>query len=114
MSSKKSVDETLRLYRDAALGTGSQDPKVNNRSADELHICYKQLRDSEEGRAGIVRLISDSNPHVRVWAAAHSLFWAPEIARPALEALQDSAGPASLSAKWTLREFDNGSLSFNC
>ena len=112
MRDGKTVRDLIVEYREAAVGAGSGDPKQNNRSVDRLHACYKELREKEEGRAGIIGLISDENPHVRLWAAGHSLHWVPEIARPALEALRDDKGPGSFSAEWTLKVFDEGTLSF--
>ena len=109
----RTVAQLLAEYREAAAGTGTLDFKKNNTNAQKLHTCYKELREIDEGRAAIVGSISDGNPHVRVWAAAHSLQWAPEIARRALEALRDSDGPASFTAKWTLKEYDDGCLSFD-
>ena len=82
MRNDKTIRELLAKYMEAAAGTGTLDPKQNNKNADNLHACYKELRDKEEGRAGIIGLVSDDNPHVRGWAAAHSLQWVPEIARP--------------------------------
>lgn len=113
MEHDNTIPALVARYRVAALGTGTLDPKKNNKNVDMLHSCYKHLRATEEGRAGIILLVSDDNPHVRVWAAAHSLEWDPAIARPALEALRDSNGPASFAAKWTLKEYDEGNLSFD-
>ncbi|NQU19711.1 MAG: DUF2019 domain-containing protein [Candidatus Nealsonbacteria bacterium] len=57
--------------------------------------------------------MSHDNPHVRLWAAAHSLEWAPDAARVALEKLRDGDGPGSFDAKWTLKEYERkGRLSF--
>jgi hypothetical protein len=109
----KSTSELIAEYRQAAIGVASNDPATNNKNADKIHACYKILRQTEEGRARIVQLISDDNRHVRLWAASHSLQWVPDVARAALEALRDSSGPASFEAKWTLIELDEGSLSFD-
>lgn len=113
MPRDETITELVAAYREAAVGTGSNDPKQNSKNADELAVCYKALRKTEVGRAGIIGLISDNDPHVRGWAAAHSLQWVPEIARPALEALRDNDGPGAFAAKWTLKEFDAGSLAFD-
>jgi hypothetical protein len=113
MSNISRLEELLRRYRIAAEGAGTLDPEKNNRCADEIHECYRQLRMTKEGREGIISLIGDSNPFVRGWAAAHSLQWVPESARPALEALRDSNGPGSFAAEWTLIEYENGNLSFD-
>jgi hypothetical protein len=107
------MSETLAEYREAAEGTGDAVAKRANRWHARMNMCYRALRQSESGRKGITSLVSDDNPHVRVWAAAHALQWAPELARLALESLRDSQGPCSLTAEMTLNEFDKGRLSFD-
>jgi hypothetical protein len=109
----RTVEELIAEYREGAVVAGSSDPKRNKKGVDKLHACYKKLRETEQGRAGIIGLITNENPHVRGWAAAHSLQWAPEIARSALESLRDSDGPSSFAAEWTLKSFDRGTLSFD-
>ena len=98
--------ELLLTYREAAAGTRERDPKKHNDCHDKAHACYKILRESEAGRQGIVSLISDPDPYVRCAAAAHSLQWAPAIARRALEALRQDSDPivreaaAASLARW--------------
>ncbi len=105
--------ELLLTYREAAAGTRERDPKKHNDCHDKAHACYKILRESEAGRQGIVSLISDPDPYVRCAAAAHSLQWAPAIARRALEALRDDDRECAFSAKMVLEELDKGRLSFD-
>lgn len=107
----RDIYKLLEKYRGAAAGTGASSGQ-NNRCAKKLNECYQQLRTSEEGRKGLLKLASDPNPLVRCWAAAHSLEWSPSFARAALEALRDSDGPGAFSAKWTLIEYDKGTLRF--
>lgn len=104
------IDDLLQRYRYGAEGTSYSDPKLANRSHDAMHASYKRLRDTAEGRAGIMSLMSDTSPHVRVWAAAHSLQWNMPVARRVLETLRDSGGPCSFTAGITLEEFDRGKL----
>ncbi len=107
------VKEVAERYRRAAEEAGDlSDPREQNAWADEVHHCYKLLRATEEGRAAIMVLMSDPSPHVRVWAAAHSLAWDPERARSVLEKLRDSKGPEAFTARWTLRQYEKGKLSF--
>ncbi len=106
--------DLVETYRQAALKTADiSHPKAQNAAADLVHQCYKKLRGTESGRAAISALMRDRSPHVRGWAAAHSLFWVKEEARAVLEILRDGHGPGSFSAEWTLREFDEGKLSFD-
>jgi len=115
MPETDNVKDLLAHYRQAAENTSEpmKNPREHNKWADKLHACYKELRKSAEGRAGIVDLIGDPNPHVRAWAAAHSLMWAPDVARPALEAERDAGGLLGFEAEIVLDEFDKGELSFD-
>jgi hypothetical protein len=113
MSGAESLADLLAQYREAAEGTADPEPQVSNKWYDAIRVCYKKLRQTEEGRAGIVGLLSDPSPHVRMAAAAHSLMWSPGVAREVLEALRDSEGTRSFEAKWTLKEYDEGNLSFD-
>jgi hypothetical protein len=107
------LKDVLVEYRAAAAGTGTLDPRKNNECARTIQKCYKKLRDTAAGRAGIIGLMADEDPYVRCWAAAHSLQWVPKEARGVLEALREAAGPGSLDAEWTLIEHDKGRLSFD-
>ena len=102
-------------YRRAALASDELvDAPRQNRSADTVHACYKLLRGTEEGRIALIELMSDPSPHVRAWAAAHSLEWSPVIAKKVLETLRDEdVFPYSFDAKMTLQEFEKGTLSFD-
>ena len=107
------IDNLLAGYREGAEGTSASDPKQNNKSADKLHACYKQLRDLPDGRAAIVSCLDDPSPHVRCWAGAHCLQWEPLKAKLILEQLRDSNGPCAFTAEITLDEFQKGRLSFD-
>ena len=100
-------------YRQAAENTGGADVVAGNQSNDEMHEAYKLLRSTPQGRQAIQDLITDANPRVRCWAASHTLFWAPDAGRAALESLVQADGPSAFDAKMTLREFDAGRLSFD-
>lgn len=104
--------ELLAAFREAAANDSSK-VSLRNKAADQVHRSYKRLRETEEGRAGIVALMSDPDPHVRLVAAAHSLFWDEETARAVLEALRDGDGPGSFEAKHTLLAFEKGTLKFD-
>lgn len=101
-------------YRKGAVGTADiSDPEKANKCQAQMHACYKILRETDAGRESIVALMSDVEPSVRCWAAAHSLQWRPQLARRVLEALRDSQGPYSFSAEMTLEEYDKGRLTFD-
>jgi hypothetical protein len=109
----ESVNELLAVYRDGAEGTSSSDPRLANKWQRKMHGCYKRLRETPQGRAGITALMGDSSPHIRCWAAAHSLEWELERAKSTLDSLRDSGGPCSIDAEMTLKEFSKGGLSFD-
>lgn len=109
-----SIEDLLAQYREAAVRTGDSDADLANRWHDRMHSCYKELREVEEGRTGICALMSDENTSVRLWAASHCLFWAPEQACEVLRAIQrENVFPHSFTAEITLEEFENGTLSFD-
>ena len=107
------VEELLCIYRQAAEQHAKGSARTTNRWHSKLHECYKLLRENEAGRHGITLLMSDAVPHVRLWAASHSLAWEPELARNTLEEIRDSDSPSSFDAKWTLKMYDAGQLSFD-
>jgi hypothetical protein len=109
----ESFEDLLATYRNGAEGTSAPNPKVANKSQRKMHASYKRLRETPEGRAAIMTLMKDSSPHVRCWAAAHSLQWEPVEAHRTLQALQESGGPCSLDAEMTLQQFGKGALSFD-
>lgn len=115
MPKKQSVASLLAQYRQAADVTDElADSRKQNQAAHRIHACYKALRETEEGKEGIIALMSDPNPHIRVWAAAHSLQWVPETAQAVLQALcNENVFPYSLDAQMTLEEYRTGRLSFD-
>ncbi len=107
------INVLIEKYRFNALGMDKiSDPKKSNKCHDEWHACYKILRETEEGRQAIIRLLQDTEPSVRCGAAAHCLQWVPEIARQVLETLRDSQGRCSFEAEMILNEYDKGRLTF--
>lgn len=115
MSQPNGPDEWVAQYRRAADQAAQlNDLDEQKTAAKRLHTCYKVLRQTDEGRKAIMVLMSDVSPHVRSWAAAHSLGWAPEAARRVLEALCDeNVFPYSFDASMVLQEYDKGRLSFD-
>jgi hypothetical protein len=109
----ESLEDLLATYREGAEGTSAPKAKVANKSQRKMHTCYKRLRETPEGRAGIMALMKDASPHVRCWAAAHSLQWEPIEAERTLQALQEGGGLLGLDAKMTLEQFFKGLLSFD-
>jgi hypothetical protein len=115
MQDQRNLARILGEYCQAAERTDDlTDSEKQKQAADKIHTCYKTLRETEQGRAGIIGLMSDPSPHVRAWAAAHSLQWTPETAQGVLEALRaENVFPYSFDAEMTLEEYRKGRLSFD-
>jgi hypothetical protein len=112
MPKSPDVADLLAQFQKAAANAADPDPRENNKWADRVRACYQVLRTSEEGKAGLIALLSDPNPHVRVWAGGYCLQWVPELARSVLEDVRDVDEAGAFEAEWTLIEFDRGTLSF--
>ncbi len=107
------VPSLIAEYRDAADKTSNTNPTLANAQHHRMHACYKRLKETAEGRDGIAALMEDTSPHVRCWAAAHSLAWARDRACRALMQIRDSKGPCSFDAEITLEQYNKGTLSFD-
>jgi hypothetical protein len=111
---KDDIISLIERYRVGAIATGNvSDPKKANKGAAQLHACYKVLKESKEGRESLIALMSDAEPSVRCWSAAHCLQWSPDLARRVLETLRDLKGHFSFDAEMTLKEYENGRLTFD-
>jgi hypothetical protein len=90
-----------------------ENPRRWDRLIGEWMADRSVLEGTDEGRAAIGELMSDSRPTVRLWSAAAALFWDPETARAALTEIRDAPmryDLHSITAKHTLLEFDAGRL----
>jgi hypothetical protein len=86
------------------------EPTAANRLFDHLHDLFKQLRETEQGRHGIAKLMNHEKTGVRLQAAAHSLRWEPAEATKVLEEIDSGPGLHGISAKYTLKAFRDGTL----
>ncbi len=93
MADTAELEEMLARYREAAERSAAADENEAARWAYQAHTYYKQLRETEEGRAGISALMNDPSLQVRRWAATHSLMWNRDAARRVLRTLE-GAGEA--------------------
>ena len=105
------VKYTETLEAMAALGEGTSVSAKWNRLVRANHDAYLVLRESDDGRRVIETGMDHEAATVRVWAAGHVLLWNEAAARPVHAALVEAGGLASVSAEYTLREFDRGRLS---
>jgi hypothetical protein len=108
--------ETLEVFA-ATLNSMSQcrvdrgdEPQVWNRLVNELQRLQLDLRQTEEGRAGISGLMDGDDKTVRTWCATFALFWDEPRARAVLQAEVTAKGLAGFESEIALREFDAGRL----
>ncbi len=111
----KVIEDSLEQFRNSAIKAGDfSDPKAQNKASRKLQASYKTLCLTEEGKAGLIALMSDSNAGVRLSAAARCLQWDPEQAESVLEALRKlNIFPISFEAEMTIEQFNKGNLSFD-
>lgn len=86
------------------------DARAANPVFDENARLARELRASDEGRAGIAALIGHPAGGVRVLAAAHSLDHREPEAVAALEELARGEGLHAIAAEHALQEFRAGTL----
>lgn len=111
------MSELLAEYRDVLIEMdyervgGGGHAETWNLLLNRMQQLHLELRQSQEGRDGITRMIRDDNLTVRSWSAVNALAWAPEIARAELERQIDQGeGFVAHEARIALREFDAGRL----
>lgn len=85
-------------------------PATWNGLVSELQRLQLDLRQTEEGRAGISDLMDSEDATVRTWSATFALFWDESRAREVLQAEVDAEGTAGFESEIALREFDAGRL----
>ena len=110
------IEDLISDYRDAAImhgdGIMSGDSKKANQAFDSLQDVLNKLTEIGEDQA-LLELLSDENVWVQLWAAAHSLETDEHNAKMKLQSLANAGIPiASMDARYTLQEWDNGSLKF--
>lgn len=109
-------DESLRPYVEYERGATDWDVLVGvdakraNSIFDRLHLLAKEMRESPDGRAALASLMSHESTGVRLLAATECLAWDPPRARSVLMAISAEGGLHAVSAKYTLRSFEAGTL----
>ena len=101
---------TLDSMSQCRVDRGS-DAKGWNRLVNGLQRLQLDLRQTEEGRAGISDLMHSEDATVRTWSATFALFWDESRARGVLQAEVAAGGLAGFESEIALREFDAGRLS---
>jgi hypothetical protein len=111
------VDELVAEYRASAsahgVATVRGDYKTANGHHDRIAHIYRELRSrGDEAKGELLRLLDDIDPHVRSWAAAHALEFAPSRGESVLKRLASGGGLVGLNAAMTLEEWEKGTLTF--
>lgn len=90
------------------------DFKEANKQADRLRKLYLALRRRPRNSrvALLLPLLNHIQFGVRLWAAAHALEFAPQLAEPVLHRLMGAKGLASQIAAATLRDWHSGDSNF--
>jgi hypothetical protein len=94
-------------------GEVQSDSSAANDVFEDNHSIYKRLRNHEEGRLAVARLMEHESEAVRLLAATHSLAWRRDEATAVLEGLIESGGLHGLTAKYTLKSFREGKLNLD-
>ena len=107
----REYERVVRLLSQMQDESFSPPAKAWNRLFDKLDKPGRVLRNSVEGRRFISGLMDDPSSTVRSFAASSAIFWDEDRARSTLQEIRDGDyGLQSVTAEYTLREFDKGGL----
>ena len=104
------IGSLLAFYRKAAIEHGAAtetgDYRMANRRHDLISSVYSELRRrGGEAQRELLPLLDDIDEHVRAWAAAHALEFAPDRGEPVLKKLAAKTGLVGLNAQMTLEQW---------
>lgn len=107
------AEELLRRY--VALTIEWADlPSAKFRKANKIfkaaHVIAKQLRETQDGRAGLLSLLSHANLSVRLGAATESLPFDPDAALAVIDHLAGSDTAQAFEASMVAQEWRAGRL----
>lgn len=114
-----SIDKLLQIYVDASIkhgeGTETGNYKLANKSHSILQKTYQELKNLDNGKAELLKLLDHPNDSVRLWASWHILDVYPNEAKEVLLEISKKVKELpliSFSAKMTLSEWEKGNLKF--
>lgn len=117
--SNKSSNSLIVAYKKAAALQGEYNSQGNPKKANQQYkimakICRALRKKGESDQLQLISLLNDQDPYVRLWAATHSLEFAPRQAERGLKKIASakSMGVVSFLAATTLYEWKKGSLTF--
>ncbi|MEP4194035.1 MAG: hypothetical protein ABJL99_00185 [Aliishimia sp.] len=110
------IETLLSDYRASAIAHGNATIEGNarktNRTYGRLHETLNKIPNSNDDSA-LLDLFNDTEVWVQLWAAAHSLEIDADKAIAKLKSLADAEiSLISMSARYTIKEWENGNLSF--
>lgn len=113
----ESLDSIVQRYADAAAAHGKAsdlgDFKTGNQQHDIIAASYRELRRrGRDSQLALLPLLKHTDAHVRGWAAAHALEFAPAEGEATLKELCASGGMTGFNAEMTLEEWRKGGLEF--
>lgn len=107
----------IKAYALAAQRHGEASRNADYKAANQQYeimatICRELRARGRDAQLGLIELLNYTNFDVRLWAATHSLEFAPELGEPVLTELSNSGDLAGFDAKMTLSEWRKGTLRF--
>jgi len=106
----------LQQYKNAAVAHGEGTCGGDSAKANQAHDSLTRLLGEISATGSdpeLVALFDDENEWVQLWAATHTLEVDEPKAAAKLQAIADAGIPiASMTARYTLQEWQNGSISF--
>ena len=109
------TNDLISKYKEAALAhekaTLSGNYRVANREYKTLVAIVREVVErGSSAKDTFLSLLSDQNPFVKIWAATHSLAFAPSQGEKALSEASRVPGLAGYTATLTLQEWHEGKL----
>jgi hypothetical protein len=88
-------------------------PQLANKIFDKLMALRRVLRETEDGREGLMQFLDHANAKVRSKAAGAGLDWDDPRAIEALQKLLGEPGVVSVSAEYRLKGYFDGTRKRN-
>lgn len=109
-------DDLISQYKAATVahgeGTCSGDSHITNQAHDAIGTFLREIISSGKDD-DLFTLYDDKDPWVQLWSATHTLEVNENKATAKLQSLADAGIPiVSMTARYTLQEWQSGSLSF--
>lgn len=113
----ETIDSLLRLYAEAAAAHGKASSHGDFNTANQQHdivaTVYRELRTrGRDSQLALLPLFKHADAHVRGWAAAHALEFAPAEGEATLEEVCLQGGLAGFNTEITLEQWRKGALQF--